>query len=366
MYKFLMLAVSLVGIHTIHLYSVTLGVSCLNDESLKRKVILLYDKHETDPSDIVAQTKQHQDELIKLITAVSKRADESSFYIEFPYRTTHFKGTYDYSTIHIPIKDAFAHAMRHGSIEYHPFDERSESDYWVREMLINIEAVDDALKKGHPLPEEFKAVTIGLYLKTLQEHENAAQEIAKQLPLAVQEEAFKQIAAYQKIQAIITQEATSHALENHEHFFSLIKKSFLVASARKKAFFNFLSEAQTAYSDISLLHSVITNKKLLSIIHAEAYHVEHLEKALTLLGFRNAFPDRDLKNGLNVKDLHTIIWPTSIPASFIAPLYEFLSLCHTCGKQTTIQCGACKKTYYCTRECQKNNWSSHKLLCKKP
>lgn len=39
--------------------------------------------------------------------------------------------------------------------------------------------------------------------------------------------------------------------------------------------------------------------------------------------------------------------------------------CHMCGKETTLFCGACKKIYYCSADCQKAHWIKHKTTCKK-
>jgi len=51
-------------------------------------------------------------------------------------------------------------------------------------------------------------------------------------------------------------------------------------------------------------------------------------------------------------------------------LLELLPTCNSCKASPTVEhklqiCGQCKKTYYCNRECQKKDWSSHKLNCKK-
>lgn len=41
--------------------------------------------------------------------------------------------------------------------------------------------------------------------------------------------------------------------------------------------------------------------------------------------------------------------------------------CESCGVdlKDLYRCSRCKKTYYCSEQCQINNWSQHKLLCKK-
>ena len=43
-----------------------------------------------------------------------------------------------------------------------------------------------------------------------------------------------------------------------------------------------------------------------------------------------------------------------------------LSLCANCGNANNLKyCSACKVVHYCSPECQKNNWSSHKADCKR-
>ena len=39
--------------------------------------------------------------------------------------------------------------------------------------------------------------------------------------------------------------------------------------------------------------------------------------------------------------------------------------CGNCKSQdATICCASCKMQYYCTKECQKAHWKTHKLTCK--
>ncbi|CAE7677787.1 unnamed protein product [Symbiodinium pilosum] len=42
--------------------------------------------------------------------------------------------------------------------------------------------------------------------------------------------------------------------------------------------------------------------------------------------------------------------------------------CHNCHKdvQKPLRCGVCKKVSYCSAACQKEDWSFHKRVCKKP
>ena len=45
-----------------------------------------------------------------------------------------------------------------------------------------------------------------------------------------------------------------------------------------------------------------------------------------------------------------------------------LAKCANCAKEGAkmLTCSVCKKTAYCSRECQKEDWQFHKRTCKKP
>jgi hypothetical protein len=38
--------------------------------------------------------------------------------------------------------------------------------------------------------------------------------------------------------------------------------------------------------------------------------------------------------------------------------------CDYCGKKAIGYCGKCEKIYYCSKECQKEQWKFHKGECK--
>lgn len=38
--------------------------------------------------------------------------------------------------------------------------------------------------------------------------------------------------------------------------------------------------------------------------------------------------------------------------------------CQICGQLTTLCCSKCHKIYYCSRQCQSNDWHEHKKICK--
>lgn len=38
-------------------------------------------------------------------------------------------------------------------------------------------------------------------------------------------------------------------------------------------------------------------------------------------------------------------------------------ICNKCGKDAIKKCGRCKSVYYCSRECQVEDWKTHKPIC---
>ena len=47
------------------------------------------------------------------------------------------------------------------------------------------------------------------------------------------------------------------------------------------------------------------------------------------------------------------------------PVVHSLGMCKTCLKENVklLTCGRCKSVYYCSKECQKKDWKSHKAVC---
>ena len=40
--------------------------------------------------------------------------------------------------------------------------------------------------------------------------------------------------------------------------------------------------------------------------------------------------------------------------------------CVICAKGTTLRCPGCKQNYYCSKECFRSDWPTHKKWCNKP
>lgn len=47
---------------------------------------------------------------------------------------------------------------------------------------------------------------------------------------------------------------------------------------------------------------------------------------------------------------------------------QIMAICTTCGKnqKKMDKCSRCRDVYYCSKECQKSDWKSHKITCNMP
>uniref|UniRef100_A0A6C0I0E5 MYND-type domain-containing protein n=1 Tax=viral metagenome TaxID=1070528 RepID=A0A6C0I0E5_9ZZZZ len=51
---------------------------------------------------------------------------------------------------------------------------------------------------------------------------------------------------------------------------------------------------------------------------------------------------------------------------YVAESADKIHSCKNCNIETTeFRCGKCQKAYYCSKECQVENWKTHKPACKK-
>ena len=44
-------------------------------------------------------------------------------------------------------------------------------------------------------------------------------------------------------------------------------------------------------------------------------------------------------------------------------LIDEIPKCEKCGAEATNRCGKCKRSWYCRRQCQVEDWSDHKKIC---
>lgn len=66
-----------------------------------------------------------------------------------------------------------------------------------------------------------------------------------------------------------------------------------------------------------------------------------------------------LNNSYNIDVL------TEMETNFTNERYlEHEKQCANCSKEAIKKCSQCVITYYCSRECQVENWTIHKSICK--
>jgi hypothetical protein len=78
---------------------------------------------------------------------------------------------------------------------------------------------------------------------------------------------------------------------------------------------------------------------------------------------------KKLTEDCNVEHLHGMdIKKLSFALSYVKHANP---ICRPCGKNPTQnpeikfkRCGTCQTVYYCSRECQRNDWKKHKEICK--
>ena len=72
----------------------------------------------------------------------------------------------------------------------------------------------------------------------------------------------------------------------------------------------------------------------------------------------------------NSSSLQDLLWnpnPAPTDETIFKELASFstsLGFCHRCGKEAKSKCSRCNKSFYCSRECQRSDWSDHKKACK--
>ena len=79
-----------------------------------------------------------------------------------------------------------------------------------------------------------------------------------------------------------------------------------------------------------------------------------------------AFPNNTHSWNPKLRKMFGEYYKKNIKAQISHPDYESQSKCNLCGKksQTNQKCTGCYLTWYCSPNCQKEDWTSHKIKCK--
>jgi hypothetical protein len=87
---------------------------------------------------------------------------------------------------------------------------------------------------------------------------------------------------------------------------------------------------------------------------------EMSKQAEKILNDLNNIKDEKIKNQ-KIKELLGLDSKQSTPTN----PGKKTEICTICPNKTAQQCSVCKVAYYCSRECQLQDWKVHKLICKK-
>jgi hypothetical protein len=55
----------------------------------------------------------------------------------------------------------------------------------------------------------------------------------------------------------------------------------------------------------------------------------------------------------------------SSSSSSISSLPPVTLICSVCGEKSSLRCSNCLGAFYCSIPCQKKDWKTHKVICKK-
>ncbi|KAG0266579.1 hypothetical protein BG011_001768 [Mortierella polycephala] len=73
----------------------------------------------------------------------------------------------------------------------------------------------------------------------------------------------------------------------------------------------------------------------------------------------------DGSNGLRIENPSSFyVVPYSLSAIVEAHRRVTSNVCNKCQKKATLRCAKCKQAFYCSRECQVDNWTDHKAPCR--
>ena len=68
---------------------------------------------------------------------------------------------------------------------------------------------------------------------------------------------------------------------------------------------------------------------------------------------------------LEAKHMTTMLMFGGLKPDMHLPVVQSLGMCKTCLKEnvTLMTCGRCKSVFYCSKDCQKKDWKTHKAVC---
>ncbi len=311
-----------------------IGGSCLK-RNKTNKLVILYDKHAFDHSDTIK--KGHVNDIQKIINITSKNPQPVPFLLEISEahkNPDRLKNMID-SPGNIPVKIALNNNMKYGNINFIAFDNRAETDFWVRDMLLQENEFSHAIEEGFKFPSSFYNITAATVLNHLDSRQYYNINTIDNLPTNQNIKDQYKTSNHQKNrnchQIISTLLKKYNVDQDRHHFFNLITQ---LNNTEKKQLFKILTEEHSFTVDMNLLHKTIdvSDKHSLSIIHAGSFHSHSTEQKIL-----NHFPgfEKDTSSSLSLPDLQInnddlyIQYPSYVPDNFMHQnMKSFISNTH--------------------------------------
>lgn len=305
--------------------SMTVGLSCLKDPRSGKKRVIIYDHHvnlSVDGAYDQERAQAHANQIRIFLQELIERAAKVSYHIELSHWTERMiqegRGP-DFNTpLNVAVKCALENQKRLKNITFIPFDVRKDIDFWIREMALNKDQFLMALKTHFPLPED-SFITVHSYVAHMENRRKAVELLENKLPASLinqikekNEQSYIRLKEY--IEAICAHQKIDHA----QHILNILLMN------TDECYAHFVGE-QCSHVDVTLINNVLEDENDLSIVHGGSYHCEQLDQALKAVGFVDAFPEQDLKNGLKATSLFDLRIPQEVPINFLAIIRAFLA-----------------------------------------
>lgn len=303
--------------------SMIVGSSCLKRSigKINNKLVILYDKHAFDTSDAIKTG--HNDDMLELINTTSQSQKTVPFLLEIseahkdPVRLQNMV----LSPGNIAIKTALNNNMKYKNINFISFDNRTNHDFLMRDMLLQTDEFVQAIKQNYKFPSDFYNITAQNFLQHIATRHNAntnaidnlaADQNVKNQYKTLNKQKYED--CHKKISTLLK----TYNVDDKRHLINLITR---LDNIEKKQLFIALLEENCFAVDMNLLEKTLTlsEKHPLSIINAGSYHSHNIEQRILshFPGFK-----KDVSSSMSLPDLKldslcTIQYPTHVPNHFM-------------------------------------------------
>lgn len=301
-----------------------LTTSCLKRHvtpKITNKLVLLYDRHALlgDPISM-----NHVRDMKLLVNTLTKRKDSFPFFVEIAeaHKDPSRQNNMELSPSNFVIQLALNNNMRYKNINFIPFDSRNNSDFFVRDMILQTNEFAQAINNKYPFNDDFYTITAENFLNQLNIRHKSVINSIEQLPVSSvikNQDHSTSKTLYANCYTTILALLKKYNVDSHkEHIFNLI---FQLNNAEINALFLTLTKENCFSLDINLLKEILKNSKdhSLCILLAGSYHSNNIEKRLMshYEGFEKDLESSMTLPGLTFDNLSSMHPTTNIPDNFM-------------------------------------------------